>query len=516
MPPLVAICLMSYLGVSQAVQHDSLFNRKTQSRPVVLRYKSDVSLTSDNGVETESPQDLHHQVSSETRAFLESTPASMGGKKHASHRFSPTADIQEIYRDKLAVKITPVQRAPKRIAGATAEPERKLDEVGLSNPSSTVIAKAPGLSSLLAEEEALIPAEAGSNLRSIGHNVVQKGSAIVSEIRSAIQPKAIAASSAQGSAAAVKPKVDVVGLTKQVLSPVLNKFLPSMQPRPSLEAAGADSLAQKSLLDILKGLGQRITGGAGFDHPVPAFAQGGGVRGPPVAGLPALPGLKSQSNVDIMGLLSSIGKRVMEKSNITSLMQPNALQRMADNLTDALVPNMPILDLELFMGRWFEGVNSPRASEDRCIVHHFGGLTENGKTATYTALKIYREGSDFGQVRYSIGYAFRGGRQPGMLQMHSSESSDPVPFWIYNVGPITNDTLGNNRYEYAVVSNWIRYPVTVLVRDPDTFKTKYEDEVLQWLEKNHFINGLVRAFNLVQPVSYDNCRYSENAFAILG
>ena len=32
---------------------------------------------------------------------------------------------------------------------------------------------------------------------------------------------------------------------------------------------------------------------------------------------------------------------------------------------------------------------------------HFadGGLTDNGKTATFTALKIYREGSEFGQVR---------------------------------------------------------------------------------------------------------------------
>lgn len=94
------------------------------------------------------------------------------------------------------------------------------------------------------------------------------------------------------------------------------------------------------------------------------------------------------------------------------------------------------------MGRWFEGINSPRASEQRCIVHHCkcsqlasgftvtladGGLTDNGKTATFTALKIYREGSEFGQVRYSIGYAFRGGHHMGMLQMHTSEQSDSAP-----------------------------------------------------------------------------------------
>jgi hypothetical protein len=56
-----------------------------------------------------------------------------------------------------------------------------------------------------------------------------------------------------------------------------------------------------------------------------------------------------------------------------------------------------------------------------------GGLTNNDKTATFTALKIYREGSEFGAVRYSIGYAFRGGNKDAMLQMHSSETADAQP-----------------------------------------------------------------------------------------
>ncbi len=48
-----------------------------------------------------------------------------------------------------------------------------------------------------------------------------------------------------------------------------------------------------------------------------------------------------------------------------------------------------------------------------------GGLTKNDKTATFTALKIYRDGSEFGTVRYSIGYAFRAGNKDAMLQLHS-------------------------------------------------------------------------------------------------
>lgn len=56
-----------------------------------------------------------------------------------------------------------------------------------------------------------------------------------------------------------------------------------------------------------------------------------------------------------------------------------------------------------------------------------GGLTRNDKTATFTALKVYREGSEFGPVKYSLGYAFRGGNKDAMLQLHSSETSDAQP-----------------------------------------------------------------------------------------
>lgn len=51
----------------------------------------------------------------------------------------------------------------------------------------------------------------------------------------------------------------------------------------------------------------------------------------------------------------------------------------------------------------------------------------NDKTATFTALKIYRQGSEFGTVRYSIGYAFRSGNKNAMLQLHTSENSDAQP-----------------------------------------------------------------------------------------
>ncbi|KAK5979356.1 Calycin domain and Calycin domain-containing protein [Trichostrongylus colubriformis] len=259
---------------------------------------------------------------------------------------------------------------------------------------------------------------------------------------------------------------------------------------------------------------------------ISSFLGGGGGNTPTHAGLPRIPGIpllpggiprNAQGQIDVVNLIGSITRRLSNGTTLADMLPPEQLQTLADNVTDALLPETPSnFDLSKFMGRWFEGINSPRATEQRCVVHHYGGLTKNDKTATFTALKIYREGSEFGPVRYSIGYAFRGGNKDAMLQLHTSESSDAQPFWIYKLGPEGKDPFGNPQYEYAIVSNWVRYPVTVLVRDPDTFKAKYQTEVLRWLEDQGFINGFIRAFNLLQPSGYSSCQYADSTFEVFG
>ncbi|KAL6723054.1 hypothetical protein Aduo_018104 [Ancylostoma duodenale] len=267
---------------------------------------------------------------------------------------------------------------------------------------------------------------------------------------------------------------------------------------------------------------------------ISSFLGGGGGNTPTHAGLPRIPGIpllpggiprNAQGQIDVVNLIGSITRRLSNGTTLADMLPPEQLQTLADNVTDALLPETPTdFDLSKFMGRWFEGINSPRATEQRCVVHHYGGLTKNDKTATFTALKIYREGSEFGPVRYSIGYAFRGGNKDAMLQLHTSESSDAQPFWVYKLGPDGKDPFGNPQYEYAIVSNWVRYPVTVLVRDPDTFKAKYQTEVcvcgsvpvLRWLEDQGFINGFIRAFNLLQPSGYSSCQYADSTFEVFG
>lgn len=38
----------------------------------------------------------------------------------------------------------------------------------------------------------------------------------------------------------------------------------------------------------------------------------------------------------------------------------------------------------------------------------------------------------------------------------------------------------------------------------------------RYLEENGFINGFIRAFNMLQPVGYENCQYSESTFQVFG
>lgn len=98
----------------------------------------------------------------------------------------------------------------------------------------------------------------------------------------------------------------------------------------------------------------------------------------------------------------------------------------------------------------------------------------------------------------------------------SLNGNTAVSDWVYKTGPLSDDPFGNPQYDYAIISNWVRYPVMVLVRDPDKFKQKYETEVLRWLEDNQFINPFTRAFNLLQPASYDNCQYADSTFEVFG
>uniref|UniRef100_A0A914REE4 Lipocalin domain-containing protein n=1 Tax=Parascaris equorum TaxID=6256 RepID=A0A914REE4_PAREQ len=114
-----------------------------------------------------------------------------------------------------------------------------------------------------------------------------------------------------------------------------------------------------------------------------------------------------------------------------------------------------------------------------CINIAVGALTNRTYSATFTILKFYREGNANGPPRFSLGYGFKSG-DTGQFVLHSSNSPDSEPFWVIKKGPLNE----YNQYDYAIVSNWVRFPVFVIARDPERFRKEHMRNVLQFLEDN--------------------------------
>lgn len=109
-------------------------------------------------------------------------------------------------------------------------------------------------------------------------------------------------------------------------------------------------------------------------------ALGGGSKSKPShAGLPRIPGisflpdglpLTPQGQIDIISLISSMTHRISNGTTLADILPPEQLQTLADNITDALLPVTPEdFDINKFMGRWFEGIYSPKENVQRCIVY---------------------------------------------------------------------------------------------------------------------------------------------------
>lgn len=63
----------------------------------------------------------------------------------------------------------------------------------------------------------------------------------------------------------------------------------------------------------------------------------------------------------------------------------------------------------------------------------------------------------------------------------SSVSNDVlIAVWVIKKGPLNEF----NQYDYAIISTWVRYPVIVVARDPERFRTVHMKNVLQFLEDN--------------------------------
>jgi hypothetical protein len=68
---------------------------------------------------------------------------------------------------------------------------------------------------------------------------------------------------------------------------------------------------------------------------------------------------------------------------------------------------------------------------------------------------------------------------------------------VIKLGPLNEYNL----YDYAIVSNWVRFPVFVIARDPERFTQKHMKSVLQFLEDNSELNDFCFNFLLLSQTT---------------
>ncbi|KAF8353843.1 lpr-4 [Pristionchus pacificus] len=270
-------------------------------------------------------------------------------------------------------------------------------------------------------------------------------------------------------------------------------------------------LQQDDLNAIVDEAGQNridLTGIASgnFDKfaPIPVPGYPGPSDVPSIPGVNTIPGL-SNFNYLVGQLFPQVipPANTLIGSSISRILPKDSAKNLAKDVFRAIHPSAENVDVNRMMGRWFQVINSPHVIREACTVSHFGALTNSTYSATFTILKFYREGNANGPPRFSLGYGFKSG-ETGQFVLHSSNSADSEPFWVIKKGPLNEF----NQYDYAIISTWVRYPVIVVARDPERFRTVHMKNVLQFLEDNNYINVMTKAFNLISPVDYESCQYT--------
>lgn len=156
------------------------------------------------------------------------------------------------------------------------------------------------------------------------------------------------------------------------------------------------------------------------------------------------------------------------------------------------------LDLDNYDGRWYQiyGNKFDQLFEKfaSCITADYT-LNPGGNVSV---LNSQYEDNEIVQIN---GYAYYSSSNknpkqfPGQLTVHLDGVSRDSPYWVYDLGPQTNE-----QYEWAIVSDPVFLSLFVLARNVDTFYQDYNSEVLTILDDYGF-DDLV-------TVNHNNCEYA--------
>ncbi len=151
------------------------------------------------------------------------------------------------------------------------------------------------------------------------------------------------------------------------------------------------------------------------------------------------------------------------------------------------------LDVNQYVGRWYQVYGAPTNTLfqgwGKCITADYGILPSGNVSVVNSQLNKQNE------LEQISGYAYsENPYEPGQFTVHLDGVPVDSPYWVVKLGEVID-----NQYAYSIIttpsgiSNW------VLARNLTDFATKYDSEVVEYLNGNNY---------KFVPISQDDCDYN--------
>ncbi|VDN83212.1 unnamed protein product [Brugia pahangi] len=183
---------------------------------------------------------------------------------------------------------------------------------------------------------------------------------------------------------------------------------------------------------------------------------------------------------------------------LSKLLQKMDANDIASNLYNSLYIAVGDINVTKLMGKWFVVADTPSIHHEHCPIFYFELMDKTPYTAIFT-VRQYSQNTE--KIKILEGYGRKVGPDPAELLINIGHPADPCPCKAFNSivrsGPINE----NEQYDYIILTQPLKYPIMVLVRDPPDFENKYKEEVKSFLENQRFWHS---AFSLKNNVLFLN------------
>jgi apolipoprotein D and lipocalin family protein len=138
------------------------------------------------------------------------------------------------------------------------------------------------------------------------------------------------------------------------------------------------------------------------------------------------------------------------------------------------------VDLDAYKGYWYEVYkdlyDETFQKDGSCVTANYT-IWNNGKVGIVNS-ELLRNG----ELSIIDGYAYyKDGNSGGELTVKLDGVDFDAPYWIVELGPIYED-----KYDYAIVSDNLKFTLFVLARDVDRFFKQYDSQVLDSIDNMGF------------------------------